>query len=124
MLFSPVILPFTPYVWCQHSPIRPSLLACLSSSASLSLMPFFPPYYFASSFILNLSVCDSQERGEECSEHVRSPKIPLRSGEQWGVIILALCGVESRPQWPVPVPHLPRWPGHPGLSWSGAEQSG
>lgn len=45
MFVSPVILPFTPYVWCQHSPICPSLLPCLSSFASLSCL--FPPYYFA-----------------------------------------------------------------------------
>lgn len=81
--------------------------------------------YFYSSLLpssLKLSVCDSEERGEECSEHVRSPEIPLGSGEQRGVVLLALCGVESRHQRPVPVPHLPRWPGHPGLSWPGAEQ--
>lgn len=95
-----------------------------SSSDSLTCPPFLFYLLITLSFILNLSVCDRQECGEECSEHVRSPKIPLRTREQWGVVLLSLCGIESCPQWPVPVPHLPRWPGHTGLSWSGADQSG
>lgn len=102
-----------------HSPcLVPTLPPCLllfllcSSSLALSHQP-----------LLNLSVGDSQERGEERRQHVRSPEIPLRSGEQRGVFLRGPCGVESRPQRPVPVSHLPRWPGHPGLSWSGAQQS-
>lgn len=119
-----VFLPFTPYVWCQHSLSVPhSSPPSLFSSASLFLLLTALSSVFSSP-LSSSSVCDSEERGEERSEHVRSQKIPIRSGEQRGVVLLALCGVESRPEWPVPVPHLPCWPGHPGLSWSGAEQSG
>lgn len=98
-------------------------------SNSLSLVPTFPTLSQPSLLFLPpsphpFSVCDSQKRGEERREHVRSPEIPPGPGEQRGVVLLALRGAESRHQRPVPVPHLPRWPGHPGLSWPGAEQSG
>lgn len=46
--------------------------------------------------LLPLPVCDSQERGEECSQHVRSPKVPPGSGEQWSVVIIAPGGAEPR----------------------------
>lgn len=116
-----------------HSPrLVPTLPIC--PSLPHTLMPFlcflgFFVFFFTltlPSFLTPLAVCDSQERGEECSEHVRSQKIPPGPGEQRGVVVLLLpfCGAESGPQWPVGVPHLPRRPGHPGLSWSGAEQSG
>lgn len=72
----------------------------------------------------SLSVCDSQERWEECGEHVRSPEISLGSREQRSVVIHTISGSEPLHQWPLPVPHLSRWPGHPGLSWPGAEYSG
>lgn len=111
--------------------ILPSSSLCLSShslsmsganipSMSFALFIFSPSF---SSPLLNPSVGDSEECGEERCEHVRSPEIPLRSGEQWGVFLLTPCGVESHPQWPVAISHLPCWPGHPGLSWSGAKQS-
>lgn len=76
------------------------------------------------------AVGDSKERGEECGQHVRSQKVPPGPGEQRSVFASALLLLSSRraaepgPQRPVGVPHLPRWPGHPGLSWSGAQQSG
>jgi len=87
------------------------------------LRPF--PLHLSYSFLHRLSVRHSQECREECSEHVRSPKVPPGSGEQRRVVLLlAVRVVESRRHRPVPVLHLPRWPGHPGLSWPGAEQSG
>lgn len=103
---------------CLRLTPLPPLLACLSPPSRLLVLP--PPVF---SSLRPVSVCDSQERGEECGEHVRSPEIPLGSGEQRGVVVL-LRGAESLRQRPVPVPHLPRRPGHPGLSWPGAEQSG
>ncbi len=61
-------------------PIYPLLPPCPPPAAFLSCL-FLPLLLLTSSFSLHLSVCDSQERGEECSEHVWSPKIPPGSGD-------------------------------------------
>lgn len=126
-----ILSSFLPFL-CLSPPHPPFLsLSLVPTFPALSIPPSSPVFsptsslpFGSSSFSLNLPVRHSEERGEECSEHVRSPKVPLGSGEQRGVVLLALCGVKSRNQRPVPVPHLPRRPGHPGLSWPGAEQSG
>lgn len=139
-----LILPFTPYLWCQHRlhcclllmspppPLFHHLPIFHLLNFPLHLLLLSPPNHslvshnFFFFFFLDqcLSVCDSQERGEECSEHVRSSKIPLGFGEQWGVLLLILSGFESCYQRSIPIPHLSRWPGNLSLSWSGAEQPG
>lgn len=108
LTFYVCLLPQPPFHSLSMVPTFPTLsLPCSSScfsllppsflfiSMSIPLVPVFTGFSSPlPSLSRSLPVCDSQECGEECSQHVRSPKIPLGSREQWSGVFLTPCGTE------------------------------